>query len=392
MANSSFAIWSDNINMDIDLHINCWIIEKGKDVLDFGLMISKANQNDKIFFYIPFSFDEKDISSLTEQVQNDESLRAMIFNEQLSTNQEHPSTPNCKFYNREDGKKFSFCLNNYEYEQNFEEGIKLTFSINSNPHGVDTYFRFRLNNVSEESIFERKERQVSSLTGVKEEHFNVEINMNQFRKLSNELQTSIHSSGDILNRVNMFLMADIDLSPIFSTHDKKPKTRILEDANKWGKYIELDNTKRYLAYQYKKVSIKEMESEGDDPTIEVRQPFKSFTIFSKFEQTLATKNFKRKAITTLIIIGVCSSLIVSGLLSIGESKESKEIKNLIKIVKNREKHLLSVKPLISQLQTDVNTSLGQIQILSNNLKRLQPISTLNNEKSTKTTVTKFEKR
>ena len=389
MGNSSFAIWSNNVNIDIDLHINCWIIEEGKDIIDFGLMISHAELNDIVSFYIPFAFEEQKIHPLTTKIQDNESLRAMIFNEKLSTSQSNNDSPNCKFYTREDGKEFSFCLNDYKYQKDYEGGVKLTFVIDGNPNGHDTYFRFRLDDVSEKSIFARKNRQVSALTGVREEHVNVEININQFRKLSNSLQTSIFKSGDILNRVNMFLMSNIDLSPVFSTHDEKPKTRILENADKWGNYIKLDETKRYLAYQYKKVTVSEVKLK--DKIIKTRQPFKSFTIFSKFEITLSTEGFKIKAILTLLFIGALSSLIVSTLLSIGETQEIKEIKDLVKLVESEKEHLLLIKPQLDKLQTDVNTSLRQIQVLSNDIERLQITSIDSDKTKMKRVDTKSEK-
>ena len=78
MANSSFAIWAENDQINIDLHINCWIFEKDDDVIDFGLMVSDSNQNDKVHFYIPFIAEKEDIQNLTPSVEDSASLKSLI--------------------------------------------------------------------------------------------------------------------------------------------------------------------------------------------------------------------------------------------------------------------------------------------------------------------------
>ena len=364
MANSSFAVWSENQDINIDLHINCWIFEKNKDVIDFGLMISESRKNDKVYFYIPFALKEDDIITLTSDIQNDESLRSIIFNEDLKRdNRIVDSGPNCKFYKRENGNVFSFCLDDPEHESKYDNGTLLTFKINNDTKGKDTYFRFRLKDIAHERIFKRNEQQVSSLTGVNEEHINIEININQFRKLSNSLQTKIHNSKTIFNRINMFLMADIDLTPIFSTHSEKPKTRILEDADKWANYIDIDSEKRYLAYQYKKENL-ELDGTGQN----IRKKFQSFTIFSKFEQIQASKLIKLYAFIFILVIGILSSASVTYIASTYTSPEFKAINRNYDILSDSNKSIVLIKKRVNNIEdkidnevTSINESIKEFQ-------------------------------
>jgi len=376
MANSSFAVWSKNQDIDIDLHINCWIFEKDKDVIDFGLMISNSKEDDEIFFYIPFYIEEKDIENLTETVEDNVSLRSLIFNEELKTDDRYVNTgPNCKFYRREDGEIFSFCLNEYIYKDNYDNGIKLTFKINNNTRDVNTYFRFRLKNIKNERIFKRNIRQVSTLTGVNEEYLNIELNINQFRKLSTKLQTNISSPQGFFTRINMFLMTDIDLTPVFSTHSEKPKTRILEDADRWRQYINLEKEKRYLAYQYKKQDIKE----------KTRQRFKSFTIFSKFEQVQASVNIKKVAFIFIFLIGVASSsfvtIIATLLGSVFFSEDFDEKLEYKKIFLDTNKSINLIQQKLNKIDSIIQKDAKFILSIDKNISKLEQ-SSLNAENST----------
>lgn len=324
----------------MDLHINCWIFGKGHDAIDFGLMLSKAVQNDTVYFYVPFQIKEENVINLTKIIQTDESIRSIIFNEEVYADERLSTAPNCKFYTRENGDVFSFCLSEIEHEPNYQNGTLLTFNILGDTKEKLTYFRFRLKNISDGKIFKRSERQVSALTGINEDHINIEININQFRKLCTTLKTKIHQSKSIFNRINMFLIADIDLTPIFSTHTERPKTRTLEDAEQWKRYMEVQNNDRYLAYQYKKEIL---ETDNGETT---RKLFHDFTIFSKFEQVKATQFIKSKAFIFLTAIGLLSSIIVTYGFNYynahSESIELTKIKGLEHIALDNNKSIVSI--------------------------------------------------
>ena len=304
--NSSFAIWYEKKEKkkppSIKLHINLWINDhKGRDIIDFGMMVSNPKSIKKLFFYIPFNIEDKNIELLTQLLVDNPSISNLVFNSNVNItvteSQIHPAKiddKNIEFYT----KGYNMC-NSLE-NVDFKEGTLMEFTFDSSLNKVDKYIRFRIKDVLSASIVTRTQRAVSFISGVSNMLVAFEINMNQFRKLPKYINQKASTSFIDIERVDLFVMTNIQMNHSFSSI-KDIKSRILEkrDWIVYNKQLHDNENNNILAYHF--VTKAEHNTNTRDKYI------KEFTIFNKFDYEEITKPYK--AFLVIFLFGFIGSFI-----------------------------------------------------------------------------------
>lgn len=274
--NSSFAIWyyphnlEDGIKPNIDLHINLWINDHHhRNIIDFGFMINNPTKINKFNIFIPFKVEDKNIELLTNLLVDKPKIANLVFNRDVEIISTNGQTHHVKIKGVD--KEFytiNYNLVNTINGTNLEHGSVLEFNFNSNINDKPKYVRFRIKDLEENDIVTYMQRAISFLSGLSNTLVSFEVNINEYRKLPSDINQNAKDTFIDINRVDMFVMTDIEMEHIFSSINDI-ETRILETKD-WIDYnnqLKDNQNKNILAYQYTK--------KGNDY-------FKDFTIFNKF--------------------------------------------------------------------------------------------------------------
>ncbi len=309
--NSSFAIWHElkertvEPKPNIDLHINLWIDEHQKDdVLDFGFMINNPKSIKKIYFFIPFKVEDRNIELLTELLVKKPELANLVFNRDVQITPTNTQIHNVRI--KDINKEFYTVgcnilkkINN----TNLEHGSLLEFNFADTLNEKPKYIRFRIQEINDNTLVVYNERAASYLSGVSNTLVHFEININEYRKLPSDVNQHAQDLFIDINRIDMFVMTDIKMEYMFSNIEDV-ESRLLEtkDWIGYNKRLENQKDKNILAYQY----IKKAELIKKDNK-EIVKYFRDFTIFNKFNY----EKVKHPSIALLVIflIGFTGSLL-----------------------------------------------------------------------------------
>jgi len=287
--NSSFALWHELKDSEskpkpnIDLHINLWIDEAQKDdIIDFGFMINNPQSIEKIYFFIPFEVEEKNIELLTKLLVKKPELANLVFNQDVPVTGTNDQIHNVKIKNED--KEFytvKYNLLNKINNTDLEHGRLLEFNFDESLNSKPKYIRFRIKDIRTNTLVVYNERAVSYLSGVSNTLVHFEININEYRKLPSDVNQHAKELFVDIHRIDMFVMTDIRMEYMFSSIEEV-ESRLLETKDWIGYNERLANHEdtNILAYQYVKKGKVKQDAKGEDT--DKIEYLTDFTIFNKF--------------------------------------------------------------------------------------------------------------
>lgn len=262
----SLAIWYEkakgyNIReIHLDLHINFWKIPNQK-VLDLGINIPDADKISAIYLYIPEEKLSKDNFDDLGGVISDKKLLHAVFNEDYGI---LDAGDNSKYINvlETENSAPKFSIYKIDKDSDLELLNKYHGSIFKirlcNPK-TNTYFRFRISGKVLDQFY-NIEKPTNAI--IQSAFTNTEIldfRINEKRNIDPSLierELNNSSNGNfVFSKVRFFYMCPSNEEIISFSHGAFKRCRYLE-KEVWTSYINtntakhLDNSKRFLAYQW----------------------------------------------------------------------------------------------------------------------------------------------
>lgn len=286
----SLAIWYQKKNdtkINADLHINFWNANKKthKNILDIGLMINDLIGNiEEIYIYFPFVLKSEDFIDLGVKLKNDAKLLNAIFNEDLSSTNDH--TPKQmllqeKLSNKEEVHIKKFILYELDFKKNSGEisienrnnGVILkivTKNIKEIKNVKTVYFRFRINSPVLLSFIKEYKPKNSFLDSAYSITELLDFRLNEKRNLDSTLLQEIENNSYFsIKKIHFLVLKSANDDYIFS-HKQNDSARKIEEKL-WDNYIDFNYfDKNLIAYHWK-------EKAKEDGYIE------SFNAFIKFK-------------------------------------------------------------------------------------------------------------
>lgn len=286
-----------------ELHVNYWKVpKKGGDYnrfLDFGVMINQvAHEIDSFFFYFPFSVNATDITDLGEKLR-DSNLLCTLFNMDMQV-QNINSSPSYSLVNpkRGNNERHSFWLyelgsSNFQVQELKSGGILLGIKIKAQPKGnqinkenTDTinrnlYFRFRVNNLPQNSIFSEEPISNDFIQSAFSRTEMMDLRINEIREMDKKVFEDITEGRNFLNftKFHFFFVGSSEDERIEGNTSYKDCRLI--DSNRWNAYMNgyTNSNKKCIAYHWKKTPD---------------AGFDSFTRCNVFLRTIYSSLSKRK--------------------------------------------------------------------------------------------------
>ncbi len=304
--NSSFAIWykpreESEKEPNIELHINLWVDEyKKENVIDFGFMINNPQSVGSFYFFIPFNIENKNIQLLTELLVKKPKLANLVFNSDVTFGEKSEKIQEVTI--KDENKEFytpDYKLLNRIDDKDLEYGKLLEFKFTNNLSNSPKYIRFRIQDLSNNSLVVYNERAASYLSGVSNTLVHFGVNINEYRKLPNEVNKYAKDSFINIKRIDMFVMVDIGMEYMFSSIEEVD-SRLLEtkDWTDYNRQLENKGDRDILAYHYVKKAKEEKEK---------IIYLKNFTIFNKFNHEKV--KYQYIAIFVIFLTGFIGSLL-----------------------------------------------------------------------------------
>lgn len=266
-----------NNKVTAELHINYWKVPKsGGDYhrfLDFGIMINQvAHEIDSIFFYFPFKVEDTDIADLGSKLK-DSNLLCTLFNMDMQVQNISASPSYSMVTPVRNSDRHSFWL--YELgKTNFQTsavksgGTLLSIKIKSQPKSgnqinqanTDTlkrnlYFRFRVNNLPQNSIFSEEPISNDFIQSAFSRTEMMDLRINEIREMDKKVFEDITEGRNFLrfSKFHFFFVGSSEDEKIEGNTSYKDCRLI--DSNRWRPYMNgySNENKKCIAYHWKKV-------------------------------------------------------------------------------------------------------------------------------------------
>ncbi|WP_187647747.1 hypothetical protein [Nitrosophilus labii] len=293
---NSFAIWLENQDTSIDeCHLNIWYDKenKYKNYIEFGFKYDATLINN-IKLYVPFRVEQSMVEDIVEtRLRNDEKLLGALFNttiESLNNNlvkMNHYLHP--EFYLS--GVQFSI--------DDVENGGSL---IDLFPEDIEghskSYIRFRIYRI--DKLVKLIDENLSYFEGIFRKSGIFELNINNIRKMPEQIALEMGEHSHSFKRIHVFLMFNNSVDIYFENFGLKD-ARILEN-HIWDDYIKFDNVNNYYALD-KKTDIEKVIAYHwfkGNKVGKVEKNISDFNLFVKIKYI----NFNLRAliITCIVII------------------------------------------------------------------------------------------
>lgn len=313
---NSFAFWVENLDNKTtaiyECHLNIWYDKenKSKNYIEFGFMYDNSIMT-QLKLYLPFKVEKSMIEDVVaKRIFNNGKLLGALFNTTIESLENGSVKMKHNIHNEFKLLKIKFLIDDIKDGGSLINIVPKLEGKNSMDIRQKCYIRFRIYKI--DKIIKLVDENLSFIEGIFRKSGIFELNINNIRKMPEQIALQMNKSSYSFYRIHVFLMFDNSVDIYFENFNLAD-ARILEN-HIWDDYIKISN----LNIHNDEHKITELEKViayhwFKDSTNKKHNHVNNFNLFIKMKYVKFNLKTLTKACIFIIILGTIGSMLSNGL-------------------------------------------------------------------------------